>query len=413
MNYAYFFNYLANQKTKVGLLFFSLAAYFAIVVVAWTLSESLPQIASVPLKRIGVQTIVQREGKIPEKMVGAIFPHSNGPISATEVKKIWNLEFVEEHDQGIYFWFFGASAYRALLGVSTESAIFSQILQKNLVEGSYFSAQTDILVTSNYAEKRGLKLGHSVVLNGVSYQIKGILNSNMSGNIIPADIYLTIQEARKMVRASEQIRSLYQIKDDFFNVILLKSDPSWRGKKEPLIKQIDPKLLIFSEKSFSNEILDQLKLVSSTGKAMLIVLGGLLVVAFVLMLLFNLKTREKELAILRMLGWGIRDLKKQLLAEGMVILLAALLFGNMIAYAGLELLSQQTIQLELPWDISARPHFLPEENNIDRIIESRIPVTFEWKTALLVTSGFLLLFSGLYQLLFLRLKRMTPVTFQE
>jgi hypothetical protein len=97
----------------------------------------------------------------------------------------------------------------------------------------------------------------------------------------------------------------------------------------------------------------------------------------------------------------------------MVILLAALLFGNMIAYAGLELLSQQTIQLELPWDISARPHFLPEENNIDRIIESRIPVTFEWKTALLVTSGFLLLFSGLYQLLFLRLKRMTPVTFQE
>ena len=78
-----------------------------------------------------------------------------------------------------------------------------------------------------------------------------------------------------------------------------------------------------------------------------------------------------------MIGWRIVDLKKQFISENLIILGVSILAGGLLSLAGLFLLGRQTISMELPWDISARPHFLPEENSIERVISAHLPVHFD------------------------------------
>lgn len=408
-----FFGYIRYNKIKTLLLLFALALYFTLVVITWTLSESVPEIAKVPFQGIGVQTIVQKEGKIPEQMIGAVFPHSNGLILSEEMRQLSELEFVQSYDKGLYFWFFDKVSFKSILGIPGESTIFSEILKKNIRQGSYELVDEGVLVTQKYADKNGLGLQSRLEIGPYHFTITGILNPNINGNILPADIYLDFRAAMEIVSNSEQIRKIYAVPDVFYNVGLFKADASWQGDKEALIKKINQKLLIFSEKTFSNEILDQLRLVSSAGRTMMIFLGILLVISFMIMVVFNLKTREKDLAILRMLGWRIADLKKQLISEGFILLAVALLLGVLFSIIGLEILSRQTISMELPWDISARPHFLPEENNIPRLVQSQIPIFLSPFILFSTIGAFVFIFHLINLLIFRRLKKISPVRFME
>lgn len=408
----YFMAFFRANRTKVILLVASVACYFAIVALALSLERSINDIATLPLQSIGVQTIVQKEGEIPQQMIGAVFPHSNAPISTEEYARLSGLDFVQAADRGLYFWYFGQERFIAALGVEPGSKIFADILAANLAQGSFGFVGKQILVTQDFAAKAGVAVGDVVAIGPDRFPVGGVLKANLSGNIIPADIYMGIADAVKVV-GSGQMPSLYHLTGDpYGNVVLLQSDPQSNLDKENPIKEINAKLLVFSEKTFTREIQQQLKIVSSAGKAVFAVIGLLLVTAFGLMVSYNLKTREKDIALLRMLGWTLSDLKKQFLGETLLLFAGAVVLGNLLVFAGIYALSGLTVSMELPWDISARPHFLPAENAIERIITSTIPIDYDPFLAFGVTLGFLLIFLSISLLLLRKLKKMKPLDLQ-
>jgi ABC-type lipoprotein release transport system permease subunit len=410
---SYFYSFVRNNKIKVAILVVSLSLYFALIAVSIALERSIPAIAAVPLKSIGVQTIVQKTGKIPEKMVGLIFPHSNAPISEAERSALTNLPFVEGHDNGLYYWAFDRKTFKAVLGVERDSPIIADILKNNLLRGSYDINGRGTLITADYAKKNGLALGSRIDILGREYVVRGILKPHMSGNIIPADIYTNSSEAISAAKASEEMRKLYGLGEKrFSNVVLLKTNPSWEGDREKAIKAVNKELLVFSERTFTKEIQDQLRLISASGRAMFLVLGGALLAAFCLLIVFNLKTREKEIAVLRMIGWKLSDLKRQFIGETLALLTVALAAGNLLSLAGLWFLGTRTISMELPWDISAKPHFLPEENSIERIITARIPIQFDVFSLVELSVAFLAVFLAINYLLFHRLGNIKPQELQ-
>ena len=264
------------------------------------------------------------------------------------------------------------------------------------------------------SRKHNLSVGETVALGERVLTIIGILRPNISGNIIPADIYMAQADALEVVRSSTEMRKIYRFGDDNFgNVVLLRGNPDWQGDKDQIIMEVDKKLLVFSEKTFTKEISAQLGLISSAGRVLFLVLGVILVIAFGLLTVFNLKSREMEIAILRMIGWRTIDLKKQFISENLITLVAAILAGSALSLAGLILLGRQTINLELPWDISARPHFLPEENSIERIIYAHIPVHVDPQIFAGVAIGFLVLFIAVSLFSFRRIKRIKPFQFMR
>ncbi|MFZ5766790.1 MAG: FtsX-like permease family protein [Thermodesulfobacteriota bacterium] len=410
---SYFLAFFRANKVKTVALCLSLAVYFALVVMAAALHRAIPDIARLPLKSIGVQTIVQKSGEIPEHMKGAIFPHSNGPVSSEQFVRLAELPFVDEADMGIFFWYFDDAFFKAALGVDPESKILFPILAKNIDQGTLELGGHRIVISAAFGTKYGLAVGDSLALDDRSYSISGVLRPHLSGNIIPADFYMDITDALEVARESKEMRNIYQLPEGAFgNVVLLRGDPAWQGDKEQLIRDVDDKLLVFSEKTFTREIGEQLGIVSAAGRLLVLIIGGLLVLAFGLLTVFNLKSREREIAILRMLGWRLIDLKKQFIGENLLLLCVSILAGSGLAVIGLLLLGHQTVSMELPWDISARPHFLPAENAIERVVSSTIPVHFEPLLITAFAAGFLLIFLLFSLALFGRLKKIKPYDLQ-
>jgi len=406
---SYFKAFVSANRMKLLVFMASVAIYSALLIVSLTLEKSIPKIAALPLQSIGVATMVQKTGSIPPRMVDAVFPHSNAPISDAERHRIEQLPFVTASDAGIYFWFFAPKDFQALLGVDARSTIIKPLLKKNLQSGRMYRRPDEVLITKDFATKRNRKVGDILKVGSHRFTVSGILRSNLSGNIIPADIYLDKARAVTLVMASS-MKTLYKMDPNktFSNVLLLQSDAAGKADKEKLVKAIDPKLIVFSEKNFTEAIEKQLGFVSSFARIAFVFLGIFVVIAFIAMIIYNIKTREGEIAILRMLGWKISDIKKQFMMENTLLIGAAVLLGNLLSFGLLYALSQTKVHMELPWDISARPHFLPAENAIERVITATIPIHYDLVIALGVSVGFFALILLINFLLLERLRKIKP-----
>ena len=412
MIFSYFISFCKSNKIKIGILILSIAVYFALSAVLATLNNTLPELASLPFKKIGVGVVVQKTGQIPSHMVGAIFPHSNGPIYKDELSKLSQLDFVQNFDTGLYFWYFGDQYFKTALGIKTDNSTFSNLLKQNIEQGKFNLSEKNALITADFARKNNLALGDKINFSDNIFRIVGILKPNLSGNIIPADIYIKLDEAQNIVAHSEEMQRVYKFKNKkFVNVIALDANPKWQGDKEIAVKKLDKSYIIFSEKTFSKEVLEQIKLVSSLGKTMFAVLGILLLIIFGLIVSYNFKTREKEIATLRMIGWSFRNLKKQFISESALLLVIALILGNLLAIGSFFILSYQKISMELPWEISAKPHFLPQENAINRTITTNLPVHFDVWMFVWISLAFLAVFGIINFIAFQRLKNIKPVKF--
>ncbi len=408
----YFLSFIRANKIKSVVLCLSLALYFALLTIALTIHRSIPEIARLPLQNIGVQTIVQKTGEIPGQMVGAIFPHSNAPISIAQFDRLKRLPFVEKADIGLYFWYFDNLFFKAALGLDPDKGMLAEVLRKNIAAGSFDLGRDRVVITASFSSKHNLAVGQTLALGERIFSITGILRPNISGNIIPADIYMAMTDALPVVRGSVEMQKVYRFGDtDFGNVVLLRGNPDWQGDKDKIILAVDKKFLVFSEKTFTREITGQLGIISTAGRVLFLILGAILVIAFGLLTAYNLKSREGEIAVLRIIGWRIADLKKQFISENLIILGVSILAGGLLSFAGLFLLGKQTISMELPWDISARPHFLPEENVIERVISAHLPVHFDPGIYIAAAIGFLVLFLVVSLVSFRRIKRIKPFEF--
>jgi ABC-type antimicrobial peptide transport system permease subunit len=412
MIFSYFTSFLKRHTIKTVILVGSIALYFTLTIVLLALNKTLPEIASLPFQKIGVGVVVQKTGQIPEHMVGAIFPHSNGPIYDDEFAQLHTLDFVQGLDSGLYFWYFGDEYFKTAIGVRVEGSTFAKLLKQNVEQGVFDISGKNALITADFAQKHSLKLGDSASFGKDTFAINGILKANLTGNIIPADIYINLKEAQRIIRASQEMQRVYQfLNSNFVNVVTLDVDPKWQGDKESAIKKLDENYIIFSEKTFSKEVLEQIKLVSSLGKTMFVVLGIILLIVFSLLISYNLKTREKEIAVLRMIGWSFKDLKKQFISESAILLVVALVIGNVLALGSLFVLRIQKISMELPWELSAKPHFLPQENTIERTITANLPVHYNVWMFAWISLTFLVIFGIINYIVFQRLKNIKPARF--
>ncbi len=408
----YFISFYKSNKLKIIILILNIAIYFTLAVVLASLNKTLPELASLPFKKIGISTIVQKTGQLPSQMTGAIFPHSNGPIYQNEVLKLSQLDFVQNSDIGLYFWYFDDQYFKTSLGIKDTDSSFSNLLKQNLEQGDFKLANKTVLITNDFAKKNDLSLGQEINFGNNVFIINGILKANLSGNIIPADIYMNLSEAQNIALESEEMQRIYKFENkDFVNIVALDTDPKWQGNKEKLINSMDNSYITFSEKTFTKEVLEQIKLVSTLGKTMFAILGLISLIVFSLLVFYNFKTREREIAVLRMIGWGFKDLQKQFIGESTIILALALAFGNLLGILSLIFLRQQKISMELPWEVSAKPHFLVEENAINRTITANLPIHFDPWLFIWLSLAFFVIFGIVNYISFQRLKNIKPANY--
>ena len=90
------------------------------------------------------------------------------------------------------------------------------------------------------------------------------------------------------------------------------------------------------------------------------------------------------MAVLEAIGWNQGQIRWQVILENTLLALIGAILGLVLAYIIAAMMGGIEITIELPWDLSSTPHFLPEAT-LDRNTVVTAPVEIPWQ--LMVITG--------------------------
>jgi len=361
MNLAYIFAELSRRPARALMAALSLALGVTLFVSLQAYADGYRQAARAPLAEVGADLAVQRQGAVPEKFEGLVFPHSVAPIHRDEIDRIRGLPGVRAVAEVMFFWSFEPNGFVAGLGLDPSDTFGPGRLRASLTAGRFLEAGEHgvAVADSTYAQQAGLTLGSVVTLGGESFTIVGLADTARAGQRASANLYIPLADARALANAAPQVRSVHDIRADDANLLFIKADQTHAEEVAAAIKQVlGEKAGVTSARSFAAELGALFTLIDRFG-----VLVGLVAFLFAAAMLVRLVAagiweRRREVALMRALGWRRRDVVAQLWAEALTLALAGGVMGLAFAALAIWLMSRATVTVPVPWELSPSPHFL-------------------------------------------------------
>lgn len=192
-------------------------------------------------------------------------------------------------------------------GVDRASTTAGLITTANLSSGSWFTGDSDVLVSTAYAAKQSLKVGGTLSVNGSTYTIRGLVDPTLTGN--SADVYFSLPTLQKLASKTTRV-----------NEVLVKvTDAKDVETVAAALKKALPGAQVVTGKDLASTVTGSLhdaqQLASRLGGALAVIV---LLAAFAIAVLLTLSSvakRVREIGTLRALGWSKRRVVGQLLTE--------------------------------------------------------------------------------------------------
>jgi ABC-type antimicrobial peptide transport system permease subunit len=384
MDARYMAKELWYRKRRTMTATIGLAVGLAIFITMNALSSAYSQAARMPLKEIGADITVQRAGNVPENLAGPVFACSAVTIRKNEVDQIRSLPGIRSLAQALLVWVFDTDRFTIVLGFDPSNPVGPGVLRTQLTDGKFLQkGKNQALVEASYAKTYNIRTGDTVTVAGKTYPVAGIVDASRATKIAVANIYLPIEEARKMAAASQQVQAVSPFGPEDANILFIKAAPE---QIEPLTHSIKDivgeKASVATPASFLKRLgslfalSDKFSLVTS-------------LIAIVVTLLIVLKTmagniteRTAEIGVLKAIGWSNVNVVSQLAGESILQCLIGGIIGLLIAILSVSLLGFIQVHIPIPWEMSPTPHFLPGGG--DPVFKTlRLPVHISWRLAAL------------------------------
>lgn len=353
---------LRNRPARALTGILSIAIGVAIFVSLAAYADAYRQAARAPLVEVGADLTAQRQGTVPEKFEGVLFPHSVAPIQQNEIEQIRQTPGVQAVAQAILFWSFEPGGFVAGLGLEPSNTFGPGRLQAALVSGRFLQPNEHAVAVADatYARQNNLSPGSVVTLGGQSFTIVGLADTSRAGQLANANLYIPLADARVLTNAAPQVRSVFDTRPDDANLLFLKTDQTRVEEVAARVKSIlGEKAIVSSGQSFAAELGALFGLIDRFG-----FLVGLLAFLFATALLLravaaSVWERRRDIAVMRAVGWRRRDVMFQLWSETAVLALAGGLVGLALSALIIFLMSRILVSIPVPWELSPTPHFMP------------------------------------------------------
>ena len=360
-----------------------LAVGVALLLVIHALSAAYKEATRMPLREIGADVNIQKAGDVPEELSGVVFPCSAVTITRGEVEAIKKLPGIRSVAESLLLWIFDGDRFMLVIGIDRENPLGPGNLKHFLTGGDFFSGSENTLVLdASYARDENIKVGDSVTILGKEYRIDGIVDASRTSKMVSAHIYLPLAEAQRLAAASQQVQAVSPFAANDVNVLFALADSeAMPGLSGSIKAVVGDKAVVSSAESFLQSLGSLFALSDTFALA-----TSVIVIAIVLLLVLKtvaggIQERAREIAVLKCVGWRSGNILRQLLAETLAQCCIAGLLGVAAAFIISWLLSFQTLNIPIPWEMSPSPHFLP--GGMDAIFKTvRLPVAFSWLTAL-------------------------------
>ena len=365
----------------------SIAMAVLAAIVLTSLAASYARALRVPIETVGADVIVQQQGDIPPKLEGLVFPHPNALIPPDIVRQIKAIPGVIAMTRAVYMWDLEPDRYESVLGID-DSDVGLTGLGQRLIDGKPISAESrSILIDSDYATKNHVKVGDSVKVGSDAFPVAGIVDAARSGKLVRADVYMALALAQSLATAAPQVRALYPFGADDANLVLVKVNrEQLQGVVETVTTLIGKKGVVSSELSMRNALSGVLYLSQRMGLIIAAIIG-LFAAAFVWRATAtSVAERRREMAILQALGWSWRHIGEQVMIENLALAVIGTAAGLAVALLVVLSLGHISVTVDLPWDLSSTPHFIPTAT-LDRTQVITAPISISWLTAGIAVAG--------------------------
>jgi ABC-type antimicrobial peptide transport system permease subunit len=375
MNLHYLIHELYYQKRRTFTAVIGLSIGIALLIILNALSTAYRQAAQTPLKEIGADITVQRPGNVPEKLEGSVFPCSAVTIKEDQVNKIASLPGVRGIGKAVLLWVFDPNQAWIVLGIERQNSVGPATLSRAVTQGRFLEGEKpEALIELSYARQFNIKVGDIISVAKRSYPVVGMVDASRAAKIAVANVYLPLTEAQKLAADSPGIQSVSPFQRADVNLLFIKADQEKIASLASALPNIvDKKATVGTPDSFL-KLLGSLFALSDkfTMAASLIAILVAILIAFKTMA-GNVAEREREIGILKAVGWTNRNVATQLLSESVIQCLLAGILGLVIALIASVGLSLIRVNIPIPWEMSPTPHFLPGGG--DQIFKTlRLPV---------------------------------------
>jgi len=395
-------------RSLVTVVSIALAVLAAVVLTA--LAASYGNALQVPIETVGADVIVQTQGDIPPKLEGLVFPHPNALIPADIVRKIQALPGVISLTRAVYMWDLEPNRYESILGIDNTDAGLAR-LSGLLIAGTPMAGDSkSVLVDSDFANNNHVKVGDNIKVGDETFRVAGIVDSARTGTVVRADVYMPLAPAQALAAAAPQVRALYPFGSNDTNLVLVKAN---RERLEAVVSDITALLgkkgVVSSELSMRQALSGVLFLSQSMGLIIAAVIGAF-AAAFVWRATATaVAERRREIAILQAIGWSWRHIREQVLLENFALAIIGSAAGLAAAFAVVMALGHVSVTVDLPWDLSSTPHFIPQAT-LNRTQTITAPVSIAWFTASVAVTASVLI-SVFAVLTVLAMRRPQPWSF--
>jgi len=382
MNIGYLIRELYYQKRRTLTAILGLSIGIALLIILNALSIAYRQAAHAPLKEIGADITVQRPGDVPKDLAGAVFPCSAVTISHAEVEKIQGLPGIRGLGKAILLWVFDPNQAWIVLGIEQNNTIGPAVLRSAVTEGRFLDdGKSEALVEAAYARQFNIRVGDMVSVNGSKFSVVGLMDASRAAKIAVANLYMSLADAEGLAASSQNLQTVSPFAPGDVNLLFIKADQEKITPLAASLKEIlGKKATVATPESFL-KLLGSLFALSDkfTLAASLIAVIVAVLIAFKTMA-GNIAEREREIGVLKAVGWTNRNVVAQLLAESVVQCFLAGILGLLIALVVTFGLSFMKVNIPIPWDMAPNPHFLPGGG--DQIYKTlRLPVHIPWTLA--------------------------------
>lgn len=347
-------HYLSSELTyrwkRSALLIVGIALAVALVTTLDTLGRAFGDLATVPFRNLGADLIVQRsaiQSAVPKQM-GIMLPYSAEPITAAELQRLAKEPGVSQVAGFVLLWNLGKGSFVSITGIpliADAPALGPGRVRHWLYQGRLPApGAKEVLVERHYGAFYRLTPGSKVDIGDQQFIVAGIVDIEQGSQIVSSNFYMGINEARQIAN----------LPSDLVNQVFLKA--SDMAQTETIKKHIASWLPHASVTS-PGTMLQLFGGVSQTigrFRSIAVLAGALAALALGATFVFgNLVERSRELAILRVIGWEQKQLRREVAAEMAVQGLIAGLVALVLLAVGSAVLAHLSITL---------PNNLPGEN---------------------------------------------------
>jgi lipoprotein-releasing system permease protein len=382
MNLRYLRNELYYQKRRTLAAVIGLSIGIALLIILNALSMAYRRAAHVPLQEIGADVTVQRSGNVPKDLAGTVFPCSAVTIRNEEVKEIETLPGVRGVGKAVLLWVFDPKRAWIVLGIEQQNSVGPSILRNSVIEGRFLKeGKPEALLEVSYARQFGIKLGDAISVANRDYPVVGLVDASRVAKIAVANVYLPLADAQRLAASSKQVQAVSPFNPADVNLLFIKADEEKIPELSSALRTMMGKSATIGTPESFLKLLGSMFALSDkfTLAASLIAIFVAVLIAFKTMA-GNITERAREIGVLKAVGWINRNVVSQLLAESVIECFIAGILGLLIALVAAYGLSFLKVHIPIPWEMSPRPHFLPDGG--DQLFKTlRLPVHVPWTLA--------------------------------